>query len=136
MGLPVEKLLLLYISPIQHRASKLQEPASRKKYCGPTDLDNHNAADHFNGVAAVKIAELFKVEGYESWSPARQRYRSRLCGSSRCQWGACNNSGYGCTARRERNQTAARRRFDVRGQVVNVTDHKALDAAIDEAVRT
>jgi NAD(P)-dependent dehydrogenase (short-subunit alcohol dehydrogenase family) len=87
-------------------------------------------------VAAVKVSDLFKVEGYGVVVTG---------GASGIGLGyaeALASNGARVTildvhAQRVEEETKRLRGagLDVRGQVVDVTDHKALDAAIDEAVR-
>jgi NAD(P)-dependent dehydrogenase (short-subunit alcohol dehydrogenase family) len=88
-------------------------------------------------VKAVKISELFKVEGYGVVVTG---------GASGIGLGyseALASNGAQVTildvhAQRVENETKRLRDagLDVRGRIVDVTDHKALDAAIDEAAHT
>jgi NAD(P)-dependent dehydrogenase (short-subunit alcohol dehydrogenase family) len=88
-------------------------------------------------VAAVKIAELFNVEGYGvivtgGGSGIGLGYVEALAANG------ARVTILDVDAQRVESETKRLRGAgrDVRGQVVDVTDHNALDAAIDEAVRT
>jgi NAD(P)-dependent dehydrogenase (short-subunit alcohol dehydrogenase family) len=86
--------------------------------------------------AAVKISDLFKVEGYGvvvtgGGSGIGLGYAEVLASNG------ARVTILDVHAQRIENETKRLRGagLDVRGQVVDVTDHRALDAAVDEAVR-
>jgi NAD(P)-dependent dehydrogenase (short-subunit alcohol dehydrogenase family) len=88
-------------------------------------------------VAVVKLAELFKVEGYGvvvtgGGSGIGLGYVEALAANG------ARVTILDMDTQRVENETKRLRDagLDVRGQVVDVTDHKALDAAIEEAVHT
>jgi NAD(P)-dependent dehydrogenase (short-subunit alcohol dehydrogenase family) len=91
----------------------------------------------FKEVAAVKTSDLFKVEGYGvivtgGASGIGLGYAEALAS------GGASVTILDVHPQRIESETKrlCGQGLDVRGRVVDVTDHKALDAAIDEAVRS